>query len=143
MIPSIRPIKFDAALSKNISLTSTKRSPVARVTTGRSNIRVVRESAIGDMMAVIPRIRNTLDILEPRTFPIDISVLPPSAASTDTTSSGTLVPTATIVRPIIASDIFHFLASATAPSTRILPQTVRRMRPSMIEPRAMRMSIRR
>ena len=114
---------------------------VARTTIGKSKSCVVRERTIGDIIAVIPRIRNTLDILDPRTFPIDISVLPPSAARTDTMSSGTLVPMATIVRPIIASDIFHFLASATAPSTRILPQTVRRMRPSMIAPRARRMGI--
>jgi hypothetical protein len=85
--------------------------------------------------------RNILAILEPRTFPIAISVLPEIAARSDTISSGILVPIATIVSQIIASDIHHFLATDTAPSTRRLPPTVRSARPRMIAPREIRISI--
>ena len=56
-----------------------------------------------------------------------ISVFHPILAIIDTRSSGILVPTATIVSPIIASEIRYFFAIDTAPSTRIFPPRVRRI----------------
>jgi len=141
MTPSIRPIMFLSALSKSISLTRSARSIVESMTIGRSKNLVVRESATGAITAVTQSMRNTLAILEPRTFPIAIYVLPDTAASIETISSGTLVPTATIVRPIMASDTHHFLATDTAPSTRRLPPRVRSTRPRMIAPRETRISM--
>lgn len=92
-------------------------------------------------MAVIPRIRKTFAIFEPSTFPIAISVLPEIAAKSETMSSGMLVPIETIVSHIIASEIPHFFASETDPSTRRFPPTVRSMSQKNIEMRARKISI--
>ena len=50
-----------------------------------------------------PKIRNTLKILEPTTFPRAMSLSPFLAATIEVTNSGREVPTATMVRPIRAS----------------------------------------
>lgn len=94
---------------------------------GRSKNLVVRESIMGVIQALIPRIRRTLAIFEPNTFQIAISVFQEILASIETINSGILVPTATIVRPIMAWDIQNFFAIDTEPSTRTFPQKVRRM----------------
>ncbi len=141
MIPSIRQMMLPIALSRSISLTRSPRRSVVSITTGRSKNLVVRERVTGAIIAVTQRMRNILAILEPRTLPTAISVLPDTAASTETISSGTLVPIATIVSPMIASDTHHFLAIDTAPSTRRLPPSVRSTRPRMIAPIETRISI--
>lgn len=69
---------------------------------GRSKNLVVRESAIGAIHALTQSIKNTFEILEPSTFPMAISGLPEILARIETMSSGMLVPTATMVNPIIA-----------------------------------------
>ena len=139
--PSIRPMILVSALSKSTSLARRARRRVTMIVTGRSKNLVERESATGAMTAVRPRMRNILAILEPRTLPIAISVLPDIAARSDTIISGILVPIATMVSHIIASETHHFLAIDTAPSTRRLPPTVRSARPRMMAPIEMRMSI--
>lgn len=101
------------------------------MTMGRSKNLVVRDRIIGDMQALTPRIRRTLAIFEPNTFQIAISVFQEILASMDTINSGILVPTATIVSPIIACDIQNFFAMDTEPSTRTFPQKVKSMRPKM------------
>jgi len=124
-----------------MSLARSQRRRVTKIETGISKNRVVRESTTGAIITVIQRMRNIFAIFEPRTFPIAISVFHEIAARSETISSGMLVPTATIVRPIIASESHHFFASDTAPSTRRLPPTVRSARPKIIAPREIRISI--
>lgn len=131
-IESTRPIRFEISPSRKVSLTSRASRRVTRILTGRSKNRVPYESVIGATIAVTQRMRNILAIFEPSTFPIAISVSPEMAAKSDTISSGILVPIATIVRPIIASEILHFFARAIDPSTRRLPPTVRRTSQAMI-----------
>jgi hypothetical protein len=108
---------------------------------GRSKNLVVRESAIGAIQALSPSIKNTFAILEPSTFPMAISGLPWILASTDTISSGILVPIATMVRPMIASDIPNFFAIDTAPSTSTFHPKVRSTNQRIIEITEIRISI--
>ncbi len=140
-IASMRPIIFFTAPSRNTSLTSTRHNIVTRMTIGRSKNRVVLERIIGDIRALIPRIKNILAILEPSTFPIAISGLPWILASTDTISSGILVPSATIVSPMIAWDIPDFFATETAPSTSAFHPNVSKINHNKIDQIAMRTSI--
>ena len=58
-------------------------------------------------IAVPPKIKPKLKILEPTTLPIDISVWPVSAALMVTANSGADVPKATTVNPITQSEIFN------------------------------------
>lgn len=141
MIPSIRPIKFIEFPSKNTSLTNTRNNNVTMINIGRSKNLVVRESAIGAMQALTQRIKNIFAILEPSTFPMAISGLPEILARTDTMSSGILVPIATIVRPMIASEIPNFLAMDTAPSTSTFHPNVSNTNQRIMEITEMRISI--
>ena len=68
-------------------------------------------------MAVPPRIKPRLKILEPITFPMDISVCWDIAALMVTANSGADVPKATTVSPIIKSDTFRVCAISEAEST--------------------------
>lgn len=111
------------------------------ITIGRSKNLVIRESAIGAIHALNPRIKKTFAIFDPRTFPIAISGFHPILASTDTMSSGILVPIATIVSPMIASEIPYFLARETAPSTSTFHPNVRSTSPKIIEAIAIKISI--
>ncbi len=140
-IPSIRHTIFILALSRNTSLTSTRKIMLESMMIGRSKNRVFGVSIIGDMSAVTPSMRNILAILDPRTFPIAISVFPDMLAMTETMNSGILVPIATIVSPMIASDIWNFFARETAPSTRTFHPKASKTRPSMIKQNAKRISI--
>ena len=71
-----------------------------------------------------PKIRNTLKILEPTTFPRAMSLSPFLAATIEVTSSGREVPTATMVRPIRASLRPKALAISFAPFTVISPPII-------------------
>ena len=68
-------------------------------------------------MAVPPRIKPRLKILEPITFPMDISDCCDIAALMVTANSGADVPKATTVSPIIKSDTFRVCAISEAEST--------------------------
>ena len=68
-------------------------------------------------MAVPPRIKPRLKILEPITLPMDISVCCDIAALMVTANSGADVPKATTVSPIIKSDTFRVCAISEAEST--------------------------
>lgn len=138
-IPSIRLMRSIDAPSSNTSLARMRNKMLDKMTIGKSKNLVLRVSTIGDIIAVTPSMRNILAILDPSTFPIAISVLPDILARIETISSGILVPTATIVSPMIASEIWRRLARETAPSTRTLPQNVRSMSQRMIDAMAMRM----
>ena len=72
---------------------------------------------MGRIMAVPPRIKPRLKILEPITFPMDISDCFVIAALMVTANSGADVPKATTVSPIIKSDTFRVCAISEAEST--------------------------
>ena len=65
---------------------------------------------IGLTVLANPSIKNTLNIFEPTTFPIAISVSPFLTATTDVTNSGKDVPIATTVSAITLSPIFNIFA---------------------------------
>lgn len=60
-------------------------------------------------------------IFDPMTLLSAMSLFHFLAAMIDVASSGALVPTATIVSPIIVSDSQKLVATVTAPSTRSFP----------------------
>src|SRR5690554_4388035 len=68
-------------------------------------------------MAVIPRTEEILKILEPIRFPREIAFSCFRAAITEAASSGTLVPTATIVTEITRSLTPYERAISLAPNT--------------------------
>ena len=72
---------------------------------------------MGRIIAVPPRMKPRLKILEPITFPIDMSVWLVAAALTVTANSGADVPKATTVNPIIRSEILNVWAISAAEST--------------------------
>ena len=86
----------------------------------------------GVIRAVVPATNKMLNILLPTIFPMAISAFPLLAAVTEVTSSGSDVPKATIVRPIILSLMPNALAMAVAPSTaRSLPNTIAAIPPTI------------
>ncbi len=76
---------------------------------------------IGKMIEEAPTIQKTLKILDPTILPTAISFCFLIPATTDVASSGKLVPIATIVRPIKASDSPAKRARIVALSTNSLP----------------------
>ena len=85
---------------------------------GKSNVRKREATGIGAIRAVTPRIPRTLKMLDPTILPIAISDWRRNAAVSEVASSGRDVPTATMVRPINASDTSKSRATDTAPSTK-------------------------
>lgn len=61
-----------------------------------------------------------LKMLEPMTFPTAMSFSPLNAATMEVASSGRLVPMATIVSPMTASETWNSLAISTEPLTKSL-----------------------
>ena len=74
---------------------------------------------MGLIMAASPIIKPVSAIIEPTALPSAKSGLPLSAANTETDTSGNVVPSDTIVAPIIAFGILIFAEIATASSIRI------------------------
>ena len=77
--------------------------------------------AIGWIIAANPSTSNILNIFEPITFPIAISVSPFLTAITEVTNSGSDVPIATIVRPTKLALIPKEVAILDAESTTKSP----------------------
>ena len=83
--------------------------------------------AIGNSIAVTPRMPSTLKILEPTTLPMATSELPETAPLRLTSSSGNEVPNPTTTAPITKSEILRRRAIATEPSTkRSAPKAIAR-----------------
>jgi hypothetical protein len=80
-------------------------------------------------MAAIPTTHNKLNILDPTTFAIAISLLPFKAAVTLTAASGALVPNATIVKPIIKVGTLKILAIDEEPTTNVSAPFIRSKKP--------------
>ena len=95
---------------------------------GMSRRMVLRVRGSGRIRAQMPRMTKTLKMFEPTMLPIATSLLPAMAESTETTSSGVEVPTATIVRPMMNSGTRSRWATAAEPS-------VRKFAPARISPR--------
>ena len=70
-------------------------------------------------------------MLEPRTFPTAISLLPAKDAVALTASSGALVPNATIVSPIIILGTRNILATDELASTKKSAPLIRRTNPTI------------
>lgn len=87
----------------------------------------------GVTVAEHPSIKNMLKRLLPITFPIAISGFFFKAATTDVASSGSEVPTATIVTPITASLIPIPLAMPIAPFTNICPPKISAASPNTMK----------
>lgn len=77
-----------------------------------------RQTGRRDKKAQIPTTTRPLNIFDPTTLLMAISLLPPSAALILTDASGALVPMATIVRPMMTLGTFKILASEELPSTK-------------------------
>lgn len=75
----------------------------------------------GCIIAENPIMIRILRIFEPIIFPMVILVRFLNAATRDVASSGTDVPIAITVKPIILSESPYIFAIATAHSTRIFP----------------------
>ncbi len=75
----------------------------------------------GAIILDIPKMIKIFMIFDPITLLNAISLFHFLAAMIEVASSGALVPTATIVSPIIVSDSPKLVATVTAPSTRSLP----------------------
>ena len=71
----------------------------------------------GEKTAQDPRTQSRLKRFDPTTLLRAISLECRSAAVVLTASSGALVPSATIVRPMISPDTLNFLAREALPST--------------------------
>ncbi len=84
---------------------------------------------IGAKSAEAPRISRIFAILLPSTFPIVIPVAPLRLELTFTTSSGAEVPKATMVSPMIISEIQNFFANEEEPSTRRSAPLIRKIKP--------------
>ena len=74
----------------------------------------------GQIIAVMPNIKNMLHIFDPTTFPTAKSPIPRIAADIDTNNSGNDVPMPTMAIPMMKSEIFARRAMAMAASTRKL-----------------------
>ena len=72
---------------------------------------------MGVITAETPRMSRILNRLEPITLPMAISFCPLRAATIEVTSSGRLVPMATIVRPMSVSLRPNMRAMPVAPFT--------------------------
>ena len=101
-----------------LSLAMSMTNSDAKMTKGMSRRRCKRSMENGMIMAVAPKMSNTLAILEPSTLPIAMSPLSLSADDTEMNNSGALVPMPTMVKPMMKLEILARWAMATDESTR-------------------------
>ena len=97
-----------------------------------SELITLGETSSGFRIAVMPRIENTLKILEPMMLPMEMSISFLMEAAREVANSGTLVPKATTVRPITKGEILNVAASRAAPRTSNSPPKTSTIRPAMI-----------
>lgn len=100
------------------------------IMTGQSNFIELLLTGNGSKMAVKPSTRAMFEILDPTTFPMDISGLPDKAASRLTNSSGADVPNETTVTPTTSVETLKCEDNATPPFTSRSPLYNRMMNPS-------------
>ena len=117
-MPSMRPILSAAPAHIRRSEVTASRISDAAMPKGMSRRMLLRVRGSGRIRAQTPRMTKTLKMFDPTTLPIATSLWPPMAESTETTSSGVEVPTATIVRPMMNSGTRKRCATAAEPSVR-------------------------
>lgn len=98
-------------------------------TTMYSTFRIFELILMGNRIALNPNTNEILAILDPITFPIEISLFPSKAALILTNNSGADVPKATIVNPMRPWLKPNFNAKDEAPSTKNFPPAKRIIRP--------------
>ena len=118
MIPSNLLMTFSPTLNMLKFIPRSNSSIVTKKLTGISFLILFLVIVKGEIRAVIPKIINVLNILDPTMLPMAISALPCIADMKLTTISGDEVPIPTIVRPITNSLKPNFLAMLEEPSTR-------------------------
>lgn len=109
-----------------------KTRSVAQMLTRRSQL-VPDRLGIGAIVALTPSIKRMLKIFDPIIFPSAMSVFFLYAAIAEVASSGSEVPTAIIVSPMILSLIPRLFAIHTAPLTIHSPQRMSPVNPRMIQ----------
>ena len=102
---------------------------VATIETGKSLFNIPLSTGTGHIIEQKPNTQRRLKILEPTTLLIAISLEPWRAAVTLTATSGALVPSATIVKPIIKLGTLKFLARAELPSTKKSAPLIKAIKP--------------
>lgn len=117
MIPSILVIIELLLPSIRTSLATTANASAARRLKGISFTTVLCGATIGYISADAHKIKNTLAILLPNTFPIAIPVFHWILAKTLTNSSGAEVQKATIVSQITIFGMLSLFAIEVDPST--------------------------
>ena len=98
---------------------------------GKSRFLIIFSIGTGLIIAHTPSTISRLNRLEPTTLLTAISLLPLSAAEVLTASSGALVPSATIVRPMITDGTLNSAASDELPSTNISAPLISAIKPSI------------
>lgn len=88
------------------------------ILTGISRLRMSRLVENPAINAQIPTTTRPLNMLEPTTLLIAMSLLPERAALILTDASGALVPIATMVSPMITLGTLRILAREELPSTK-------------------------
>ena len=91
---------------------------VNRNMTGKSCRSISMSTPTGSTTAAMPSTPRILNMLEPITLPIARSSSWRSALVSEAASSGRLVPSAMMVRPMTISETSRLRATKTAPSTR-------------------------
>jgi len=86
---------------------------------------------MGAIKAATPRMRRTLTMLLPTTFPTAMAEDPDSAACKLVTNSGVEVPKPTSVSPMTIGEMPNDLAAETAPRTSSSPPMIKPRRPKM------------
>ena len=115
---------------------------VAATITQTSKAMISAGAASGSTSAVTPRIPRMLKMLEPTMLPSATSPRPRAAAATDAVSSGSDVPTATIVRPIRLSETCQTCASAIAAVTSQSAPITTSARPASVSGRPLHRPLR-
>lgn len=127
--------------STNPSLREILRDRPSKVNTHRSIVPITAVHAstmppagmaTGWITAVTPRINTILKIFDPIIFPSAIPCIPARAATIVETISGSDVPIATIVSPIIVSESPMYPAITTADSTTRTPPAISSISPPII-----------
>ena len=93
-------------------------SIIDRISIVKSMVVIPPKSRIGEIKPVIPRMARILKTLEPTTLPMAMPLCPLRADMMEVASSGSDVPPATIVRPMMASDTPNCSATMLAPLSR-------------------------
>lgn len=123
MLPSRRPIEcfFPMRMEMKRMRVATNTSPISML--------LLLSNGRGRMVALIPSTQRILNIFDPTTFPMAMSVLRLYAAMAEVASSGRDVPMATTVSPMTVSLIPNEEAMVTALSTIHFPPTMSPMNP--------------